>query len=58
VKIKDKKFDLLEGTQRVALERRIVDILNDGAYQRIELVQERGSIVYVNRTIRKKFNKD
>jgi DNA-binding transcriptional MerR regulator len=58
VKIKDEKFDLLEGTERVAVERRIVDILNDGAYQRIELQQERGSIVYVNRTIRKKLNKD
>lgn len=48
------EIDRLEGIERIDREKRIVDILNEGDYQNIELKQEDGKIVCIHRTVKKK----
>ena len=50
-------IDRMEGVERMDLEKRIIDILNDGDYQKIELNQEKGKVVCIHRTVKKKINK-
>ncbi len=51
------EIDRLEGVERIDREKRIIDILNEGDYQNIELKQEDGKIVCIHRTIKKKISK-
>jgi len=44
----------LEGIERIASQKRIIDILNEGDYQNIELKQENGKVVSIQRTIKKR----
>jgi len=48
------EIDRLEGVERIASEKKIVDILNDGDYQNIELKQVDGKVVCIHRTVKRK----
>ena len=47
-------IDRLEGVEKISSEKRIVDILNEGDYQNIELKQEDGRVVCIHRTVKRK----
>ena len=48
------EIDRLEGVEKINSEKRIVDILNEGDYQNIELKQEDGKVVCIHRTVKRK----
>ena len=55
IKMREGKIDMIEGTEKVsAKNKRIVDLLKDGDYQDIELKQENGKVVCINRTVKRK----
>lgn len=52
---KQGKITMIERTENVDSEEKIVDILHSGSYQNIELKQQDGKVVSIKRTIKKKF---
>ena len=48
------EIDRLEGTERIDAGKRMVDILNQGNYQNIEVKQENGKVVCIHRTVKRK----
>lgn len=54
VKGKDGKIEMLEGTEKLRDEKRIIEILKDEDYQNIEIKQRDGKIVTINSTVLKK----
>ena len=51
---KNGRIDMLEGIERIEERLRIVDILNQHDYQVIEIKQNDGRIVHINRTVKTK----
>ncbi len=56
VHFKNGKAEMLESKEAVTTQKRIVELLKDGAYQDIELKQQDGKIVSLKRTIKKKLS--
>jgi DNA-binding transcriptional MerR regulator len=55
VKMRGGKIDMIEGTEKIVTKnKRIVDLLKDEDYQNIQLKQENGKVVCINRTIKRK----
>jgi hypothetical protein len=48
------EIDRMEGTERINPGKRMVDILNQGDYQNIEVKQENGKVVCIHRTVKRK----
>ncbi len=55
VKLNNGKIEMFEASKPEKVEKRIVDILKADLYQNIEIKQVNGNIVYINRTVKKKF---
>ena len=47
-------IERLEGTERISTQKRIIDILNDAKYQDIQVKQQDGKPICINRTVKKK----
>lgn len=54
VKFKNKKMEIIEGTERIDVSKRIVDILKEKKFQSIELIKKDGRVVSIIRKIKKK----
>lgn len=54
VKTKDGKIELIEATQTVEAQKRIVDLLKEHAYQDITVKRRGGKIVLIKRTVQTK----
>lgn len=48
------KIDRFEGTEKLNPRKRMIDILNQGDYQNIEVKQENGKVVCIHRTVKRK----
>ena len=48
------EIDRLEGTEKGSPGKRMIDILNQGDYQNIEVKQENGKVVCIHRTVKRK----
>ncbi len=55
IKLNDGKIEMVEASRSEKVEKRIIDILKDDLYQNIEIKQDNGNIVYINKTVKKKF---
>ncbi|HOX86596.1 MAG TPA: MerR family transcriptional regulator [bacterium] len=55
IKLNDGQIEMLEASRSEKVERRIIDILKEDKYQNIEIKQNNGNIVYINKTVKKKF---
>lgn len=53
VRLRDGKIELIEATQTVKSQRRIIEILEDARYQDIEVKRADGQVVSIKRTIKK-----
>ncbi|TGV03581.1 MerR family transcriptional regulator [Flavivirga rizhaonensis] len=51
---KNGEIDMIEGTERISEQNRIIDILKQHDYQDIELKQANGKLVYITRTVKTK----
>lgn len=54
VRMKGNEIDLLEGVERLEVNKRLVDILKLDDFQNIDLRQENGRVVSIQRTLKKK----
>lgn len=54
-RLKDGQITMIEGVERMANKKRIIEILQEGTFQDIELRQENGKVVSVHRTLKKKY---
>ncbi len=54
VRLKNKKITILEATENMKTDEKILEILRKGSYQDIELKQADGKVVNIKRTIKKK----
>ncbi len=55
---KNGAIDMIEGIESVKTEEKIANLLKQGKYQNIEVKQENGKIVCINRKVKMKITKD
>ncbi len=53
IKFKNGKIERIDGTQKINVKKRIIDILNENKYQGITVKQANGKVVSIQRTIQK-----
>lgn len=58
VKFQNGKIKIVEGVERVEVDKKIIDILKEQKYQSIEMIQKDGKVVSIVRKIKEKLNTD
>jgi hypothetical protein len=54
IRYKEGKPDIIEGTQRLETEKRLLEVMKEHKYQSIELHQQNGNVVSVKRKVKQK----